>query len=355
MKKSKGLLTILSGLMLSVLLTAGLRLTARADGGEDYLDILNGGISAVLNPGAAGNREADAPQEQEEEETSYNRVMANVQSALNMRSEASEDSEIIGKLYKDCGGTILDRKDGWTLLQSGNAVGWAKDEYLFFDEEARQLAREVGNMVACMDDVLRVRKGPSKEDEVCGVLPKGDIEEVLEIREDGWIKIDYSGEDGYVSADYVTVDFVIDTAETMEEIEIREKKEEEARKAAELKKKKEAVSADKDTTRLLAALIQCEAGGESYEGKLAVGAVVMNRVRSAAYPNSVHGVIYASGQFTPAMSGKLDRVYASGNISSECLKAAEEALGGASNVGDYTHFRRNNGREGLVIGNHVFY
>ena len=106
---------------------------------------------------------------------------------------------------------------------------------------------------------------------------------------------------------------------------------------------------------LLAALIQCEAGAESYEGKVAVGAVVMNRVRSAAYPNSIHGVIYASGQFTPAMNGKVNAVYESGKISASCIQAAEEALSGVSNVGDLTHFRRNNGREGLVIGNHVFY
>ena len=106
---------------------------------------------------------------------------------------------------------------------------------------------------------------------------------------------------------------------------------------------------------LLAALIQCEAGGESYEGQVAVGAVVMNRVRSGAYPNSIHGVIYASGQFTPAMNGKVNARYEAGNIQDSCIKAAEEAISGVSNVGDLTHFRRNNGRDGLVIGNHVFY
>lgn len=112
---------------------------------------------------------------------------------------------------------------------------------------------------------------------------------------------------------------------------------------------------DADTTQLLAALIQCEAGCESYEGQLAVGAVVMNRVRSGAYPSSIHGVIYASGQFTPALNGKVNTVYESGRISASCVQAAQEAISGVSNVGDMTHFRRNNGRDGLVIGNHVFY
>ena len=106
----------------------------------------------------------------------------------------------------------------------------------------------------------------------------------------------------------------------------------------------------------MAALIYCEAGGESYEGKLAVGAVVCNRVRSASYQDTLQGVIYASGQFTPAMSGKVDRVMASGKIPQSCIDAAVEALGGYTNVGDRLYFRRNNGtREGVVIGNHVFY
>ena len=112
---------------------------------------------------------------------------------------------------------------------------------------------------------------------------------------------------------------------------------------------------DVDTTLLLAALIHCEAGGEPYEGQIAVGAVVMNRVRCPAYPDTIPGVIYASGQFTPAMNGKVDRVLASGKIYPSCIQAAQEVLAGSCNVGDRLHFRRNNGREGLVIGNHVFY
>ena len=137
----------------------------------------------------------------------------------------------------------------------------------------------------------------------------------------------------------------------MDEIKARQAAEEEAKRHRNYGE----YTTDADTTLLLAALIQCEAGSESYEGKVAVGAVVMNRVRSAAYPNSIHGVIYASGQFTPAMNGKVNALYESGKISASCIQAAEEALSGVSNVGDLTHFRRNNGREGLVIGNHVFY
>ena len=154
-----------------------------------------------------------------------------------------------------------------------------------------------------------------------------------------------------MSSEYMTLDFMIDSGETMEEIKAREEAEKEAKRHVNYG----AYTTDADTTLLLAALIQCEAGGESYEGQVAVGAVVMNRVRSGAYPDSIHGVIYASGQFTPALNGKVNRVYESGKIKSSCVQAAEEAIAGTSNVGAATHFRRNNGRDGIVIGNHVFY
>ena len=279
-------------------------------------------------------------------------VMANVKSALNVRADASEDAEKVGMIYKDCGGTILERADGWTKLQSGDLIGWAKDEYLLFDEEAMELAADVGITTATVDaEKLKVRTEPDKDAGIYGVLAKDEIVEVMNTDEEGWACINFEGEDGYVSSEYITIDFKIDYGETMEAIKERE----EAEKEAKRHKNYGEYTTDADTTLLLAALIQCEAGGESYEGQLAVGAVVMNRVRSGAYPNTIHGVIYASGQFTPAQSGKVNRVYESGKIKESCILAAQEALSGVSNVGDLTHFRRNNGRDGLVIGNHVFY
>lgn len=357
MARSKGMFVALTGLLVSLSVAVQSGITVQA-GSKNYLDELNGGVAAILNPGTADTaeiinataKELNLTLVQEEEQSTL--VMANVKNALNVRSEASEDAEKVGKLYKDCGGTILERKDGWTKLQSGNVIGWAKDEYLLFDEDAEELANDVGKMIATVStETLRVRTQPSTEAEVYGLLPQGEITEVLSKGEDGWVCIDYEGMDGYVSSEFVTLDFNIDAGETMEEIKQREEEEREAKRHVNYGE----YTTDADTTLLLAALIQCEAGGESYEGQLAVGAVVMNRVRSGAYPDTIHGVIYASGQFTPAMNGKVNRVYESGKISSSCVQAAEEALSGVSNVGDLTHFRRNNGRDGIVIGNHVFY
>lgn len=351
MAECRKLCRILSGVVFAIAAMIFADLTVFAGGIGNYLDEVNGGVATILESTAITIPEDSEKTEVPEDEDS-GLVMANVKNALNVRSDASEDASKVGKLYKDCGGTILERKDGWTKLQSGNIIGWASDEYLLFGEEAKALAYDVGRTIATINtETLRVRKEPGEDAGIYGLLPKGDVVEVLDDGTGEWVCIDYEGLDGYVASEYVIVDFQIDAGETIEEIKAREAAEREAKRHVNYGQ----YTTDADTTLLLAALIQCEAGGESYEGQLAVGAVVMNRVRSGAYPDSIHGVIYASGQFTPALNGKVNARYESGKISESCRKAAEEAISGVSNIGDCTHFKRNNGRDGIVIGNHVFY
>lgn len=108
--------------------------------------------------------------------------------------------------------------------------------------------------------------------------------------------------------------------------------------------------------KLLANIIYCEAGGESYAGKLAVGSVVINRVLSSKYPDTVSGVIYQKSQFSPAGSGRLALALASDKATEQCYKAADEAMAGMTNVGQCVYFRRPvAGLVGINIGNHVFY
>lgn len=105
---------------------------------------------------------------------------------------------------------------------------------------------------------------------------------------------------------------------------------------------------------LLAAIIECEAGNQSYEGKLAVGSVVMNRVRSSSFPNTVLEVIYQRGQFTPVASGRFADTLSRG-ASSSCVQAASDVLAGTITL-DKLFFKRNRGdTDGIVIGDHVFY
>ena len=105
---------------------------------------------------------------------------------------------------------------------------------------------------------------------------------------------------------------------------------------------------------LLAAIIQCEAEGEPYDGKIAVGNVVLNRVKSSRFPNTITGVIYQNKQFSPVASGRLAYRLEAG-VNDECIRAATEVLNG-KHITDALFFRRNNGTiSGTVIGNHVFY
>lgn len=104
---------------------------------------------------------------------------------------------------------------------------------------------------------------------------------------------------------------------------------------------------------LLAAIIFCEAGNQPYEGQVAVGAVIMNRVRSAVYPNSIAEVIYQAGQFGPAMSGWLDSVLADGSYTATAMQAAADALAGSNPIGDCLYFGC--GNYGIQIGDHFFH
>lgn len=108
---------------------------------------------------------------------------------------------------------------------------------------------------------------------------------------------------------------------------------------------------------LLANLIYCEAGGEPYNGQVAVGSVVMNRVLSSVFPNTVTGVIYQSGQFSPVASGRLALALTEGRATGSCYQAADEVMKGTTNVGNCVYFRTP--VDGVTpkyrIGGHIFY
>lgn len=108
---------------------------------------------------------------------------------------------------------------------------------------------------------------------------------------------------------------------------------------------------------LLANLIYCEAGGEPYNGQVAVGAVVMNRVMSGAFPDTVSGVIYQSGQFEPASTGRLAVALANDKATDSCYQAARAAMGGQTPVGNCLFFRTPipEVTPKYTIGGHIFY
>ncbi len=104
-----------------------------------------------------------------------------------------------------------------------------------------------------------------------------------------------------------------------------------------------------------AALLECEAGTSHEEGILAVASVVVNRMNHPSYPDSLHGVMYQSGQFPPVYGSYFASILSRG-VNSTCLRIAKEALAGANNVGDCLSFRSaSSGYSGTVIGGNVFF
>ena len=327
--------------------------------------------TAVQAENAASDTETDvstetAGSEQTEEEALWqNRLMADVNDYLYVRASADADAEIVGKLYKGDVAEIQEEGSGWTHVASGNVDGYVNNDCCVTGTEALAYAQQNFDTEAeVLTNGLRIRSEADENASVITAVSEGTtlkVDSGVET-DDQWIAVVYGGTTRYVSADYVTTSLALGEGITIEEEQAelaRIAEEEAAKKAAQVTEvttvQNAAVEATVDDVTLLAAIIQCEAGNEVYEGQLAVGAVVMNRVRSGGYPSTVHDVIYQKSQFPPAGAGSVANVAAKGPKQS-CLQAAQEALNGTDNTGGATCFRRaSSGHAGVVIGNHVFY
>lgn len=314
-------------------------------------------VKADLNTVA----ESAEPELTEEQKAWSNKLMADVDEFLYIRSAADAESQIAGKLYKGAAADIVETLDGWYHITSGSVDGYVNAEYCITGLDALSYAQENCETVATVTTGgLRIRSEANESASILKAANEGDklTVDVQAPGVEGWVAVQYGDNTAYVAADFVTVSLNVGTAISLEEEQaaLEKKAKEEAQKKAEVvRQQNEAMAASTDDVTLLAAIIQCEAGNESYEGQLAVGAVVMNRVRSGAYPSTIYDVIYQSGQFTPAGNGKVASVISSG-VKSSCLQAAQEALSGVDNTGGALSFRQtSSGRSGLVIGNHVFF
>lgn len=325
---------------------------------------------------AAQDAQPQLTQEQQEWQT---KLMPNVEESLNVRAQANEQSDIVGKLYKGSVADIVENDGTWAHIKSGNVDGYVNVSYCVTGTDALSYAYDTCGEIATVNtDGLRVREAADTNSKALEVADQGKTYQVDRAAQaqDGWIAVVSDSQTGYIAADYATRSLNTRVGITIEEEQAQiaaqkeaERKVAEEKAAAEAAKaakkntsentssKKaettqgEAVSAGADDLTLLAAIIECEAGGESYECQLAVGAAVINRVKSSSYPNSISGVIYQKGQFGPASSGKLARKL-SGSISSSCYSAAQEAMSGVDNTGGCTSF--NDHGSGISIGNMKF-
>lgn len=271
-------------------------------------------------------------------------AVANVEGYANIRSEASVDSEIVGVLMPGYAVTVTEKGDEWSKISSNGVEGYIKNEYLVFGEEAKAHYRNMCGIIGVVQaDSLRVREAASTDSAQVGTLTQNGEVSVFGEEAD-WYQIQYSGSSAYVHADYVTLSEELKGAVSMEEYQASQ---------TVSAGSSSVISADSNDVAMLAALIECEAGGESYTGMVAVGAVVVNRVNSGSFPNSISGVIYQSGQFTPVATGTFQSVLARG-ARSDCYAAAQAALAGESPVGGCLYFNSGYG-SGIQIGYQHFY
>ena len=249
---------------------------------------------------------------------------------LDIHAEANTASAVVGQVMEDGHVAILAKYNDWVQIQAGEIAGWVPAENLVETEISNEEA------VAANEQVIAERTGATaSEDEFFA-------EEEVQQDETAALQAEAS------EAAQNEIEEV-QTAEEAAQLEA------EAQQAALAAQAAQTAAISAEELKLLANIIYCEAGSESYVGKVAVGNVIMNRVKSASQPNTITEVVYAKGQFSPVRNGSLQRALSSDKADAACYQAAIEALAGAQPVGGKLFFRRNNGRSGQVIGHHVFY
>ena len=324
---------------------------------------------------------------------------------LDIHAEANTASAVIGQVMEDGHVAILAKYNDWVQIQAGEIAGWVPAENLVETEISNEEA------VAANEQVIAERTGATasedeffaeeevQQDETAALqaeaskAAQNEIEEVQAAEEAARIEAEAQAkaaaeEAAQLEAEAQAKAAAEEAAQLEAEAQAKaaedaarleaEAQAKAAEEAARLEAEAQAKAAAEEAARLeaeaqqaalaaqtaaisaeelklLANIIYCEAGSESYVGKVAVGNVIMNRVKSASQPNTITEVVYAKGQFSPVRNGSLQRALSSDKADAACYQAAIEALAGAQPVGGKLFFRRNNGRSGQVIGHHVFY
>ena len=320
---------------------------------------------------------------------------------IEVHASMDEESEVKGRLYTNNIADAVEVGTDWTKIVSGNLTGYVKTSVLCFDQEAEAIATLTGDTtVTVKAETADVYSMSNTDNKLYTAENNQTFKAVAQCGEFTAIYLE-DGTKGYILTEDVSTDYGLETGKTndeavayeqaLEEARIAKEKaeaEEARRQAEEAKKEAEAqrrqqiiantisgtdfsynssMSASDDEIWLLACIVDWESGTESYEGKLAVANVVLNRVRSSKYANSISGVIYAQGQFTGVLdsagnvSGRFSSRLSSGPLVNSSMTAALEALSGKNNIGSYTSFRAvsisnpSSYSSYSIIGNHIFY
>ena len=193
---------------------------------------------------------SDDSQEVCEEEDEYaNLAIADVTNYVNVRKEPNTESEIVGKIYDGAVAQIVSvagEQDDWFQVISGNVEGYIKAEFFIYGDEAATVIDEYVTRYAVVQaDRLNVREKPSTEEKRIGYIDHGEKVKMLENLGE-WIKIAYTtGKEGYVAAEYVTIQEEFLYAKTLEE----ERAEIAAKKALEERMKAQESEAPENLTQ----------------------------------------------------------------------------------------------------------
>ena len=220
--------------------------------------------TATVEAGQAADQtaaQADAAAQTAEQQPAQsefaNIAIAQVNDYVNVRSGASEETEVVGKLYNNSAATVLGQEGDWLHISSGSVDGYVKAQYVAVGNE--EVARAAGRIFATVTtQTLCVRSEPSTEASVLGMVPGDDDLTVVDesTAAQGWVKVSIDEGDGYVSTQYVTLSTEYKYAES--------KAEEEARLAREAAEREAAAEAARKSAAKRSASSKSSSSGKSY-------------------------------------------------------------------------------------------
>lgn len=271
---------------------------------------------------------------------------------LNMRKETSEDANILTVLNTGDYGDVIESDGEWTLVAFVDKQGYLKTDYIVMDEDATKIAEQAAKEGKSYREVIGVEEivpvSTEQTTEATTQAPQQEAQQPSQQQE----AQKPVAQEPTTAAPVTEAPTEATTQEPTTAAPVTEAPTEAATEAP--------AQTSSSDLYLLAAIVYAEAGGESYEGQLAVACVVLNRLYNGYWGNSLSSVIYAPSQFTGAYTSAFSNALSTGG-SATSLQAAQDALNGANNVGGCMYFRptwnidTSSLGNYIQIGNHIFY
>ncbi len=246
---------------------------------------------------------------------------------VNVRAEASTDSDIIGSLTYGNVGEIISSDGEWIYFTSGEVTGYVKAEFVVTGKEAEQYVTPGSDYTTAIPITVEEEDANDKPEESTEA-PAEETTEAPVVES----PVVVEPEQTVPTDNQVTVETTYRAPITLTAEEIN----------------------------LVASIVTLECGYEPYEGQLAVANVILNRLQSGIWGSTVSDVIYAPNQFSTAYASNLS-YYLENGAKESCVQAVNEALAGTNNIGSYMSFRPtyaasyDSYESYTTIGNHVFF